>query len=603
MLTKILRISLGALLLAVASCRTIPDAHRIEFELEGSIDKPLLYLETADEGVVTIRLTPDDEVAEEAHYHVVSCTCPEGSLLTDEKGQPVAAGTFMASGEHTFTYRPATAGLHNLELVVADAWGDSEQRCSLSVTVAEEREISFSAQLKVQGVAASTSQVSLLLSIQDKEDKHFQEQWQITSWSLTGGLEGKLDESSLKHGNNSLKLLLTPFALTGSPQLTMVVTGPLDKSLPLAVSLSPVCSELLRCQLKQLADQTATVKTKARQALRGTPGEASLKRCHEQQTGSRKQLEDTLKQLRANLTVLNDDSMNEEIQRLEGGAQREMNEALADLSKTINHFSRFTRGINATDSYGDLPLHDAVSWEDLPLVRFLLPRTYYINVENNEGETALDKAKPYSDIYYLLRQHGACVGVDGQVQERFDRGVNDYDSQKRTPLIEAAMDEDQEALELLLSHPKLEIDKGEIDNYGNESTTALMWAVIRGNLRLVKLLVQAGANININCYITSPTLIEGEGNFFGPPDPPSYDGHEKRNHTALYYAVNWKNALSNRGQNASAYRAIERYLLDRGARVTSIVSTYHDSAYYRSGKWRTSNWLRNEVKSGREVVY
>jgi len=596
MLMKTLQASFVACLLTVTSCRTIPDAQRIVFELEGSLDCPVLYLETEDKGVVTIKLTSDDEVSKEAAYKLVSFNCPQGSTLVGEKGKPVALGTPLISGDNTFYYRPGSAGVHALELAVADAYGDSEQRCQLSVTVTEEREVPFSAQLQVQRVqpaATGAGKVSLALTIQAKDKKLYQAQWQISSLQLTGGLQGKLEEGRcLRHGRNSLQLLITPATLTGPLLLKMLVTGPGGKSLPVEVSLSATCRELMAQQLKQLPHEMTAVAGNVQAALRGTPGEEALKSSYEIQSGLKRQLEAILHNIKASLAVLRDDTMSATIQRLEGGAHKEMNDALASLAQTIGHFSRFRRGINETDSYGDLPLHDAVSWSDPSLVRFLLPRTHYINAENKQGQTPLDKAKPYSDIYYLLKKQGASIGIDGRVRAHFGRGVDDYDGRKRPPLIEAVQEGDEAGVRLLLKHPALKIDKGGITKWGYEGPTPLMWATIKGNLKLVKLLVRAGANININYYMTRPVLIcKG--------DKWRYVHHWKENYTALRYARYWMDHLERYGKSTKAYKAIESYLLDQDALAIDSYS-YYDKAYYRSGKWKTDNW--GDTKEGRSIV-
>ena len=597
MLIKTLQASFVACLLTVSSCRTIPDAHRIVFELEGSLDCPVLYLETEDKGVVTIKLTPTDEVSKEAAYKLVSFSRPGGSLLTDEKGKPVALGAPLISGENTFYYRPATAGVHTLEPVVADTYGDSEQRCQLSVTVTEEREVPFSAQLQVQGVqraAAGTGKVSLAITIQATDRALQQAQWQITSRQLTGGLEGTLEEDrSLKHGRNLLQLLLTPATLTGPPLLKVLVTGPGGKALPVEVNLSSACRELLGQQLKQLPHEMTAVARNVKEALQGTPAEEALKSSYRTQKGLQQYLEAILHHIKSNLAVLGDVTMNAALQRLEGGAQKEMNDALAGLAQAISHFSRFTRGINETDNCGDLPLHDAVSWRDLSLVRFLLPRTHYINVENKQGQTPLDKAKPYSDIYRLLKSQGASPGIDGRVRAHFGRGVNDYNRKGYTPLIEAVREKEEDGVRLLLKHPKLEIDKGKLTERGNEGITALMFASGKyNNLKLVKLLLKHGAEINANHYIIYPVVVIVDSKR-------KYLHHWRSNHNALWYARHWKDNTERRGGNYKPYKEIEDYLREQGA-FSSTDRKHYDKAYYRSGKWKTANWY--DHKEGRNIV-
>ena len=88
------------------------------------------------------------------------------------------------------------------------------------------------------------------------------------------------------------------------------------------------------------------------------------------------QLEAALQAIQANGAVLGQGApalVTEALEALREGAQKELEAALAALAQDIGHFEGLHRGINTTDSWGDLPLHAGA----LSLVRLLLPRTHY----------------------------------------------------------------------------------------------------------------------------------------------------------------------------------------------------------------------------------
>lgn len=198
----------------------------------------------------------------------------------------------------------------------------------------------------------------------------------------------------------------------------------------------------------------------------------------------------------------------------------------------------------------------------------------------------------------LLPDYRQQTVVDRQVRTRFGRRINDYNHHNRTPLLEAVANEDEAAVRLLLKHPQLEINKGEINKHGTESLTALMVAARQGNLQLVKLLVSHGADININYFAVEAELQPGRRCLGEGHSTDTYQHHVKWNCNAIYYAREGKEALQAGGKNASAYIAVERYLEQQGAIAIPWETTYFDQAYYHSEKWRTNQCVA--PKEGRE---
>ena len=676
----------------------------VDFAFTASFEKPVIYLDTEDKALITIQITPAEEVSGESTYKVVSFCCPEGGSFTDEKGEPVAAGMPLSSGETTFVYQPGTVGEHTLEFSVADTWGDSTQHCTLTVDAAHHQVVDFQASLRPEAVqvltcqqgrmrltissedprarhlhytlqsihttsgtcfladgltelvAGSTlpfggqelvfvpdreaagpeeivvvvrnekgdestarttlqlqpgtwqasvqgqlvgreGQVSLALTIEAREQGLQTEVWQLTGWQLSGGLTGVLQDHQqrqlpaypLRHGNSHFTLMLPPFTLTALPRLTLSVTGPGGRVQEVVFPLVEQCSQLLARQLSELPREMTEVARKSLEALQGVPGEAALRSSYETQTACSRQLTRALQSVQDNLAVLGEGpataGARRALQRLQRGAQKEMNDALAQVAQQLSYFDRLTRGINETDRYGDLPLHDAVAASDLPLLRFLLPRTNHINLENHEGQTPLDKAVAHGDIACLLQRHGAGPGIDSLVRARFRRGVNEYKN-KVTPLLRAVIDGDEEGVRLLLRHPALLIDKGERTSKGTEGETALMKAAEEGHLSIVRLLVSHGAEVNMNHYTTTILCQLGRKYKYRQGSlPTTYKHHERTNTTALlqaYRGRRWCNSSARR----QIYLEIEDYLKRQGARNIAGWETYYDKAYFQSGLWK-----------------
>ena len=60
--------------------------------------------------------------------------------------------------------------------------------------------------------------------------------------------------------------------------------------------------------------------------------------------------------------------------------------------------------MNAVDYSGDTPLHRAVGFDHIEIVRLLLDRGASANVKNKEGKTPIDDAES-DEIKQLLLEH------------------------------------------------------------------------------------------------------------------------------------------------------------------------------------------------------
>jgi ankyrin repeat protein len=227
---------------------------------------------------------------------------------------------------------------------------------------------------------------------------------------------------------------------------------------------------------------------------------------------------------------------------------------------------------NARDTAGNTPLMHAAVYGDLACMRLLLDLGAEINAANSEGATALMRAAFDYEKVRLLVDRGADVKARSgfgntalmlaarpanshrTVELLLARGADAKDANHfgATALMSAVASGDEKSARLLLKHGANVNAQPTPDEPGfvfGGGRSALMWAAFRGNLPMMKLLLEAGAN---------PNEIGGMG-------------------TPLSHAA-WS------GQTAAA-----RLLIERGARV--------DQAGPRDGftalHWATSTESRD----------
>lgn len=152
--------------------------------------------------------------------------------------------------------------------------------------------------------------------------------------------------------------------------------------------------------------------------------------------------------------------------------------------------------VSSTDKMGKTPLHIAASNNQLIAATFLMEHGVDVNArDKNGGFTALDLALSsfhYIEMVRLLIEHGA--------------NVNTASSQGVTPLDEAAMRGQKDAIELLVAKGA---DVNARDEKGN---TPLLWALLMGRAEAVSPLIDAGADVNArNAQGATPLLIAKRG--------------------------------------------------------------------------------------------
>ncbi|XP_029018713.1 protein phosphatase 1 regulatory subunit 12A isoform X4 [Betta splendens] len=133
-------------------------------------------------------------------------------------------------------------------------------------------------------------------------------------------------------------------------------------------------------------------------------------------------------------------------------------------------------GINQPDNEGWIPLHAAASCGYLDIAEYLISQGANVGVVNSEGETPLDIAEEEA-MEELLQNEIKRQGVD----------------------IEAARKEEER---VMLSDARQWVNSGQIQDirHAKSGGTALHVAAAKGYVEVLKLLIQAGYDVNIKDY-------------------------------------------------------------------------------------------------------
>jgi len=163
---------------------------------------------------------------------------------------------------------------------------------------------------------------------------------------------------------------------------------------------------------------------------------------------------------------------------LHWAAKTEIAEVLIKNGADLN-----VRGSHA----GWTPLHHAVSFNRLGIVRVLVRNGADVNVVAKDGKTALDIAEGagHREIASFLREHGG-------------RATRTYPSSK---LVEALRNEDIKTANDLLTQGV------DVNARGEQGYTALYWAAYKGNTQMAETLISKGANVNETVSGTDDTAL------------------------------------------------------------------------------------------------
>jgi ankyrin repeat protein len=134
--------------------------------------------------------------------------------------------------------------------------------------------------------------------------------------------------------------------------------------------------------------------------------------------------------------------------------------------------------VNFRDYDRRTPLHIAASEGHLEICQYLVQKGARINRSDRWGGSPLDDAHRHrhAEVVKFLRGHGAKFGSTSQM----------------TNFITAASEGDAEEVQALLDFGNLDLNQGDYDQ-----RTALHLAVGEGHLAIVRMLCQAGANVNV----------------------------------------------------------------------------------------------------------
>lgn len=134
--------------------------------------------------------------------------------------------------------------------------------------------------------------------------------------------------------------------------------------------------------------------------------------------------------------------------------------------------------VNFRDYDRRTPLHIAASEGQLDICRYLVEKGARINRVDRWGGSALDDAHRHrhEEVVKFLREHGAKFGSTSQV----------------TNFITAASEGDVEEVRAFLEFGSVDLDQGDYDK-----RTAMHLAAGEGHLEIVRMLCEAGADVNV----------------------------------------------------------------------------------------------------------
>ncbi|KAL9119953.1 MAG: hypothetical protein Q9187_003491 [Circinaria calcarea] len=150
--------------------------------------------------------------------------------------------------------------------------------------------------------------------------------------------------------------------------------------------------------------------------------------------------------------------------------------------------------VNAQDIYGNTPMHDAAACTrrtGTSVVELLLKYNAKIDIKNNRGMTPIDKAKAESlesNLRILKKHYAISYGIP-------NRSLSNSLAEQ-VSLLKAVKTGDVGIVDSIILKSKQDksIDLDERDEW--LESTAMQHAADLGNLRIVKKLIAAGANIN-----------------------------------------------------------------------------------------------------------
>ena len=220
-LQSLLIVLLASALTACNYCKKLPAVPAVLFEVTGTVEQRVLYLEDQAPTKVTLQITPKSKLAHKGAFSLADWSLPaelQGVLL-DKDGAVLDKKTRLKCGENVLFYKPLTAGHHVLKLHITDQYREHTQEVALApIQVAQEQELPFTLSLEpARQSLFRHEQLQLTLSIASEIAQAQQVAYTLEDLALTNG-RLTLAESGVALGQGASLAF-------GSQELVFTYTG------------------------------------------------------------------------------------------------------------------------------------------------------------------------------------------------------------------------------------------------------------------------------------------------------------------------------------------------------------------------------------------